>query len=162
MSGDKVSIVETYAESVLDLTKLPHGSAGILLAVSAPDSAGYLSITVVLERRAAATQQQVEGITKEQLAVLDRQNRQDIEAGSPLNGLKILSWEGTTIEQIGGYLAMVKRYVYTLPGQPPRTMQNCEFFLGDRLVSLLLQNGERTLIPPGPILERVKSSIAFN
>jgi hypothetical protein len=162
LGADKTNVLETYAESVLDLTKIPHGPTGVVLDISAPSDVGYLSITVVLEYRTVATQQQVEHITKPQLAEVDRQNRKDIESGTPLNGLKILSWEGTTVEQINGYWAMVKRYVYTLPGEAPRQMENCEFFLGNRIVSLLLQNGQKTLVPPKPIFERVKSSITFN
>jgi len=162
MSADEKNVLETYGESVLDLTKIPHGRTGVVLDVSAPEDAGYVSIVVVLEYRTAATQEQVGHIAKARLAELDRQNREDIEAGSSLNGLRIVSWEGTTVERINGYWAMVKRYVYTLPGEAPRRMENCEFFLGNRIVSILLQNGERTLVPPRPIFERVKSSVTFN
>jgi hypothetical protein len=34
-------------------------------------------------------------------------------------------------------------------------------FLGDKLVSLLFQSGEYTLVPAKPIFERVKSTVTF-
>lgn len=154
-------LIDTYAESIEDLTKIPHGKIGTLLGATAPTNTGYMSITVVFEGKQTATQQQLQQIPPTQLAELDKQNRKDIEAGSYLNGLKIVSWEGTTVEKIGGYWALVKRYTYTLPGVAPRKMENCGFFLGDKLVSLLFQSGENTLVPAKPIFERVKSSVTF-
>lgn len=159
--GDEKQLLETYAESIWDLTKIPHGKAGMLLGATAPTNTGYMSITVVFERKQTATQQQLRQIPPTQLAQLDKQNREDIEAGSALNGLKIVSWGGTTVEKVGGYWAMVKRYTYTLPGIAPRKMENCEFFLGDKLVSLLFQSGQNSLVSPNPIFERVKSKVAF-
>jgi hypothetical protein len=159
--ADEKRLIDTYAESVEDLTKIPHGKSGTLLAATAPTSTGYMSITVVFERKQTATQQQLQQIPPAQLAELDKQNRKDIEAGSYLNGLKIVSWEGTTVEKIGGYWALVKRYTYTLPGMAPRKMENCGFFLEDKLVSLLFQSGEHTLVPAKPIFERVKSTVTF-
>ena len=156
---DEKRLLETYSESILDLTKIPHGDAGMLLGATSPINTGYMSITVVFERRRSATQQQLQQISTSQLAQLDKQNREDIEAGSHLNGLKIVSWEGTTIEKVGGYWAMVKRYTYTLPGMAPRKMENCGLFFGDRFVSLLFQSGERSLVPAKPIFERVKSKV---
>lgn len=158
---DEKRLLDRYAQSIWDLTKIPYGRAGMLLGANAPDDGGYISLTVVLEYRKVATQQELQNIPPTQLAQIDKQNREDIEAGSQYNGLKIISWSGTAIEKIGSQSAMVKRYTYQLPGQQPRVMENCEFFLGDRLVSLILQHGEHTLIPSKPILERIKSSIRF-
>lgn len=158
---DEKRLLETYAESVWDLTNLPHGKAGMLLGATAPKRAGYMSITIVLEHRQTATQMQVRQIPRSQLAELDKQNRKDIEAGSAYNGLKIVSWEGATVEEIGGYWAIVKRYAYTLPGESARKMENCQFLLGDKIVSLLLQSGESTFVPAKPIFERVKSKLSL-
>ncbi|SRR6266478_1926313 len=160
-SGDEKRLLETYAESIWDLTKIPHGKGGMLLGATAPASTGYMSITVVFERKQTGTQQQLQQISPSQLAQLDKQNRKDLEAESNLNGLKLISWEGTTVEKIGGHWALMKRYTYTLPGMAPRKMENCGFFLGDKLVSLLFQSGEKTLVPAKPIFERVKSSVTF-
>ena len=156
---DQKQILQTYAQSIWDLTKIPYGRAGMLLGATAPPDTGYFSVTIVIEYRKTATQQDVKQIPSSQLPSLDKQNRDDIEAGSPLNGLKILSWEGTTVERVGSTTAIIKRYTYQLPGQKPRRMENCQIFLGDRMMSLILQNGEQTLIPAKPIFERIKSSV---
>ncbi len=156
---DQKRSFQTYAQSLWDLTKVPYGRAGMLLGATAPSDAGYMSLTVVLEYRTVGTQAELKQISAAQLQSLDKQNRQDLEAESPHNGLKILSWEGTTVERVGSATAMIKRYTYKLPDENTRHMENCGFFLGDRLISLLLQQGEHTLIPARPIFERIKSSV---
>ena len=158
---DQKRIMETYAESLWDLTGVPFGRVGTLLMAKPPQNLGYMCVTVALEYRQTATQQQLQQIPKTQLAELDQQNRKDLEAESPYNGLKIQSWGGTTIEKVGNSYAMIKRYSYTLPNGPVRRLENCQFFLGDKIVSIMFEDTDGTIIPAKPIFERIKTSIDF-
>src|SRR6266480_1702896 len=75
---DQKRVLQTYAQSVWDLTKIPYGRAGMMLGATAPADAGYVSITVSLEYRSVASQDELKQLSASQLAGIDEQNRKDV------------------------------------------------------------------------------------
>jgi effector-binding domain-containing protein len=162
MKDAKNNLIETYAESLTDLTGVPAGKTNLLLEAGAPGVIGFMSISVTVEKRLVpASQSQLKQVTKQQLVGLDIQNRSDIEAGSKYNGLKIISWNGTTIEETNAKYAIVKRYKYTLPGSPVIDMEIHTFPLGEYMVSVMVQNTDDTALYSKAIFERIRSSLSL-
>lgn len=154
-------LVKEAGQDPVDLSTLVPDSGHVIIVASPLHGFGEGSAEISI-MPTGVSQSQVKGMAMSVMPSVDRQMRQEIESSAQKSGYKILSWRGTSKENLGSKVALVSRYRYRSSDQKQLNVESYGIYLGSHAVYIRFQYTDEDASILKESLERIKASVRIH
>lgn len=148
---------QSRGNSFVDLAGLSQAAGHLLLQAYGP----HASVAISSIPGDVASQDEVAALPAERIVGIDRDFRADLEALIATERGHLISYRGTTKEQLGGLWSLATRYTYQVPDRDPQIMESHRVFLGTKSIGVMLQRDQRSAANSGALLSAIRQSVSF-